>query len=222
MNGVRAACFLPNPGRLRELLTPRAELLLNPCMMPQRNTAYDVFGVFQDGRLVPLDTRLTNMLVHEALEGKRIPEFVEYESIQPEFKYRHSRFDFKLADKSHRCLLEVKCCTLVEDRVAKFPDAPTQRGARHLLDLIRATKHGYRSAILFVIQNHNAKIFTPNWLTDTAFAETLIEASRTGVEVSARQVLFSRNSITLDGQVEVSLHPKTNRTKSTSVTKSGR
>jgi len=119
--------YLPNPGRMRELLYPGAEVLLRDVgATPHRKTAYDLIGVHLEEQMVSVDTRVPNRLIREALRNRDLDEFSEYSVIRPEYRYGHSRIDFYLAKDGERCLLEVKSCTLVEEGVALFPDAPTK------------------------------------------------------------------------------------------------
>jgi len=162
-------CHLPNPGRLKELLVPDAELLLRPAKNPdRRKTKFDVFAVKAEGRTVVVDSRIPNQIMREALGSGEIAEFSGYELVRSEPAYGKSRLDFLLAgDKL--CFVEVKSCTLVRNGVALFPDAPTERGRRHLQELARAHEEGYRACILFVIQREDAKLLMPNDETDPDF-----------------------------------------------------
>lgn len=197
-------CFLPNPGRMHELLRPEVEVFVREVKRKKnRKTVYDLIGVLHRGELVSLDTRVPNKLLFEALKNKDIEELNMYNFVKPEWTYGNSRFDFFLSNKCQNCLLEVKSCTLVEDGVALFPDAPTLRGKRHLLELIDAKKEGYRACILFVVQRVNANVFTPNDKTDPDFGEAFREALKNGVEAYAYYSEFVGNKIFLRDKVEV-------------------
>jgi sugar fermentation stimulation protein A len=124
--------------------------------------------------------------------------------VHPEFKYGNSKFDFLLMD-GEKCLLEVKSCTLVKNNVAMFPDAPTDRGRRHVEELIYAKKDGYRTCVIFVIQRPDAERFSPNDKTDPKFGKTLRKAFQEGVEVYAYSSEFAGKNITLIGRIEVVL-----------------
>jgi len=130
--------FLPNPGRMHELLTPGTEVVLREVLKENRKTDYDLIGVFHNGQMVSVDSRVPNKLILEALRNREIEELSDYNTIKPEYGYGHTRFDFFLANEHERCLLEVKSCTLVKDGVAMFPDAKTERGRRHVRDLAKA------------------------------------------------------------------------------------
>ena len=197
--------FVPNPGRMRELLIYGTEVILRENSKMVRKTAYDMVGVLYKGQMVSIDSRVPNKLVYEALKNKDLEEFSMYDTIKPEYRYGHTRFDFFLTDKDERCLLEVKSCTLVKEAVALFPDAKTQRGSRHMRDLARAKREGFRASVLFVIQRTDACSFSPNDETDPEFGKVLREASEDEVEVYAYYSQFTGNEITLKGKIRVNL-----------------
>ena len=197
--------FLPNTGRMHELLTLGAEVVLREVLKENRKTDYDLIGVFCDGQLVSIDSRVPNKLVLEALRNKDMEELSEYDTITPEYSYGHTRFDFLLANEHEKCLLEVKSCTLVKDGVALFPDAKTERGTKHVRDLIKAGREGYRACVLFIVQRTDAHMFAPNDETDPEFGKALRDAAVKGVEVYAYSSEFSEKKITLRGKVEVEL-----------------
>jgi sugar fermentation stimulation protein A len=199
--------FLPNPGRMHELLTPGTEVILREVLKENRKTDYDLIGVFYNGQVVSVDSRVPNKLVLEALKNGDIEELSEYNIIKPEYGYGHTRFDFFLANEHESCLLEVKSCTLVKDGVALFPDAETERGRRHVRDLVKAKKEGYRACVLFVVQRTDADVFAPNDETDSEFGKVLRDATVKGVEVYAYYSEFVGNKITLKGKVKVALEP---------------
>lgn len=197
--------FLPNPGRLHELLTLGAEVILREASNGKRKTSYDLIGVHHKGHLVSVDSRVPNKLVLQALVNKDFPEFSEYSKIKPEFSYGRTRFDFFLDDRQKPCLIEVKSCTLVEEGVAMFPDAKTERGKRHVMDLLRAKNEGYRACVVFIIQRADAHVFSPADKIDSEFGEALRQAVNGGVEVYAYSSQFVGNKIMLKGKVEVKL-----------------
>ena len=196
-------CFLPNPGRMHELLLPDVEVFVKEAWKENRKTRYDMIGVMHNGELVSVDTRVPNKLVFEALKNKELEEFKDYDFVKPEWSYGNSRFDFFLSNNNEKCLLEVKSCTLLKDGVALFPDAPTLRGSRHLRELIGAKKEGYRACVLFVIQRVNAHVFGPNDETDPDFGEAFRDALQNGVEAYAYYSEFLETRITLMDKNEV-------------------
>jgi sugar fermentation stimulation protein A len=148
-----------------------------------------------------------NKLVLEALRNGDIEELGEYSIIKPEYGYGHNRFDFFLANKRESCFLEVKSATLVKDSVALFPDAVTERGKRHVNDLVKAKKEGYRACVLFVVQRTDARAFAPSDETDPEFGKALRNAALEGVEIYAYKMEVSRNFslLSLSSRLDVNL-----------------
>ena len=199
--------FLPNPGRMHELLIPGTEVFLRKVTKEKRKTCYDLIGVSYNSQMVSLDSRVPNKLVLEALRNQDIAELSKYRVIKPEFRYGHSRFDFFLANELESCLLEVKSSTLVKDGLAMFPDAVTERGRRHVNELVKAKKEGYRACILFLIQRIDAHSFAPSDETDPKFGKALRNAANEGVEVYAykTEIAINFSSITLSSRLKVNL-----------------
>jgi sugar fermentation stimulation protein A len=206
IEGRTLPSFLPNPGRMHELLTTGTDVLLREVLKENRKTNYDLIGVHHNDQMVSIDSRIPNKLVFEALINRNIEELSEYDSIRPEYSHRDSRFDFLLSNRHESCLLEVKSCTLVKNGVALFPDAPTERGRRHLRTLVEAKKRDYRACVLFIVQRTDAQVFSPNDETDPEFGEILRNAYLKGVEVFAYYSEFSETKITLRGKVKVELN----------------
>jgi len=185
VNGKGELAHLPNPGRLREILVPGRRLLLRPAGNGSRKTRWTAVGADLSGMLVSLDSTLPNRFVPGALAAGAIPPFRGWEIVAKEPKLGAGRSDFLLVRGKRKLFLEVKSVTLVEDGVALFPDAPTDRGRRHLRELVGAVREGIRAAILFVVQRPDAHRFGPNMTTDPAFAETFWKALEQGVEAYA-------------------------------------
>ena len=198
---VRVHC--PDPGRLRELLIPHAGVIVHvscadPLTAPARKTAYDLrFVEHPDtGTLISLDSRLPNALFGEGLHAGFFAPFRDYRSLAREVSVPHagpgavrSRIDYRLIDAAGRtCWIEVKSATLVEDGVAYFPDAVTERGRRHVEELRHLVEQGDRAAICFVVQRPDARCLRPQWEHDPAFSAALHGAGQAGVELYAATV----------------------------------
>ena len=196
---------LPNSGRLRELLVPGRHVLLGAAQAPGRLTSYDLLMVDLDGTLVSIDARLPSRLLCESLRAGRLEEFVGYAEVRREVTYGQSRLDLVLegGPDGERCFIEAKSVTLVEDGVALFPDAPTQRGRRHLGELARARAEGHRAAVVFVVQRDDATSFSPHNEADPAFGQALREAAKAGVEVYAYKCRVSEGEVTLNAPLPV-------------------
>lgn len=169
--------FLPNPGRMQELLLPGTivhVMAASQGASGKRKTKYTVLAAERDGAPVFLHTHLVNEAARTLIEEGCIPEFEHAEVVRAEVPVGHSRFDFLLRDAKGDIYLEVKSCTLFANGVAMFPDAVTERGRRHLVELAAIARGGTRTAVMFVIQSPNVQYFMPNYHTDLAFSETLL------------------------------------------------
>lgn len=202
--GSRTLCHLPNPGRLQELLRPGALVLLRPRPREKRKTAYDLVATRKGDVLVSLDTRLPNKAVRRWLEDGTLPDFLGYREVLSEVPLGESRVDFLLRN-GPPCYLEVKSCTLVEEGIALFPDAPTVRGRRHVATLQRAADAGFRACVLFVVQRPDAVSFRPHDTRDPAFRRSLREARAHGVEVLAYRSRFDRVTLVDPRRIQTDL-----------------
>ncbi|NOX44289.1 MAG: DNA/RNA nuclease SfsA [Caldiserica bacterium] len=185
VDGTRELAHLPNPGRLREILTPGRMILLRGAASGKRKTRWTAIGADLSGMLVSLDSTLPNRFFPEALAAGAIPPFRGWDIAAVEPRLCAGRADFLLARGDERLFVEVKSVTLVKEGVALFPDAPTARGRRHLRELAGAVHGGNRAAVLFVVQRPDARRFGPNADTDPAFAEAFWEALELGVRAYA-------------------------------------
>lgn len=179
----REICHVKNTGRCRELLVPGAEIYVQRNHNPSRKTSLDLITVRKGERLINMDSQIPN---HVAAQWLRESGFVSpYAVIKPEKKYGNSRFDLYIEDGDRKLFMEVKGVTLEEDGVVRFPDAPTERGVKHLKELTAALSEGYEAAVLFVIQMNQVKYLEPNDRTHAAFGDALRQAAAAGVQVLA-------------------------------------
>ena len=176
--GDELVVHVKNTGRCKELLIPGCMVYLEKAANPERKTPYDLVAVEKDGRIINIDSQAPNQVVKEYLVSQK-----QYSYIKPEYKYGNSRVDFYMEKKSEKYLMEVKGCTLFRDGVGYFPDAPTERGAKHLRELAAAIREGYHARIVFVIQGEGIREVRPNTETDPEFTKAFIEARAAGVEV---------------------------------------
>ena len=203
VDGKELACHVKNTGRCRELLVPGAGVYLEEARSPGRKTPYSLIAVQKGKLLINIDSQAPNRAVKEWLEEGGL--FPDLTLIQPEKKFGDSRFDFYLDRPGERWFLEVKGVTLEENGTVYFPDAPTQRGVRHVAELRRCLALGYRAAVLFVIQLEGALCFSPNRATHAAFADELALAQKEGVSLLAWDCRITPDSMTLNAPVPIRL-----------------
>lgn len=199
-----------NTGRCKELLSEGAVVYLEPARNPQRKTGYSLISVEKSredgtGLLVNMDSQVPNAVVEEALLAFKIPEIGAVTELKREAKKGNSRFDFYYETVDAKGFIEVKGVTLEESGVARFPDAPTVRGNKHIQELIQLQKDGFRNYIVFLVQMKDVQLFTPNDDTDPAFGKSLRMAYEQGVGVLCYDSLVEPDSIFLDLPVPVEL-----------------
>ena len=203
LEGQIQVCHVKNTGRCRELLVPGAAVYLEGSENPARKTKYDLVAVEKDGLLVNMDAQAPNAVFGEwAAAGGFRPGLTV---LRPETAYGSSRFDFYWETSEKRGFVEVKGVTLEEDGAVFFPDAPTQRGVKHLEELMTARAAGYEAAVCFIIQMEGAAYFAPNDRTHPAFGEALRRAAAAGVEVLAMDCAVAPDRLTVRGPVPVRL-----------------
>ena len=183
VDGDEIKVHVKNTGRCKELLIPGCTVYLEKAGNPERKTPYDLVAVEKDGRIINIDSQAPNKVVKEWLESTG-----KYSKVQPEYKYGNSRIDFymekEIPNKSvHPYLMEVKGCTLFKDGIGYFPDAPTERGTKHLKELTMALEKGIKTRVAFVIQGEGISEVRPNEETDPEFAKAFYEAKKAGVEI---------------------------------------
>ncbi|TAK29364.1 MAG: DNA/RNA nuclease SfsA [Chloroflexota bacterium] len=205
LEGQTVSAHVPNSGRLPALLEPGKTVLVRPSPRADRRTSHDLVMVQHTTGLVSVDTRMPTLLVASALRAGLIPEMDGYDQVRPEVVYGQSRLDFRLSRQDEECMVEVKSVTLVEQGLALFPDAPTQRGTRHLRELLHAHQRGFRAVIFFVVQRRDAVHLSPNDPTDPLFGATLRDVVHRGVEAICYRCDVGRTLIRLDQRIPVQL-----------------
>lgn len=198
--GVRTV-HVKNTGRCRELLTPGAEVWLVPAGNPARKTAYDLVAVNKGGLLINMDAQAPNQVFCE-WAGAQLPQGA---ALHREYTYGDSRLDFCFETEKGLFLVEVKGVTLEEGGAARFPDAPTERGVKHIRELQRAAEAGLEATLLFVIQMENIRTMAPNDETHPAFGAALREAAARGVRVCAWDCTVAPDRIAIRRPVPVIL-----------------
>lgn len=202
IDGQEQVVHVKNTGRCRELLVPGAAVWCQRSDNPARKTRYDLIAVEKGGRLINMDSQAPNTAAREWLESGGLGKI---ENLRPETVHGDSRFDFSFTLEGKPCFLEVKGVTLENDGVCAFPDAPTERGAKHLRGLAEAVRQGYGAYVLFVIQMADVKYLHPNDRTDPDFGTALREAAAQGVHIVAVECRVSEDTMEISGSVPVHL-----------------
>ena len=172
---------------------------------PNRKTRYSLISVEKNGRWVNIDSQAPNAVAFEALKKGELIEIGLVDSVKREVAYGDSRFDLYFEKDGEKGFIEVKGVTLENDGVVMFPDAPTSRGTKHVLELTKAVQEGYSCSILFVIQMKGCRLFTPNKEMDPAFSDALLRASQQGVQIMVYECIVKEDELILDQRIPVSL-----------------
>lgn len=208
LNDKDETVHVKNTGRCKELLIPGCRVWLSVSDNPMRKTKYDLIcsekpREDQPPLLINLDSQVPNDAAGEWLRSSSL--FSKNAVIRREYTFGNSRFDFYIEDGERRAFLEVKGVTLENNGIASFPDAPTERGVKHLRELIRCVSEGYEAYVLFVIQMKEISAFTPNDETHKEFGEVLRLANDSGVKILAMDCKVKNDSIVIDKEVKVVL-----------------
>ena len=202
IDGKQEICHVKNTGRCRELLPVGAKVWCLDADSPTRKTRYDLIAVQKGSRIINMDSQAPNAAAREWLAAGGLGKI---ESLKPESRFGDSRFDFSFTKDGVPCFLEVKGVTLENDGICAFPDAPTERGAKHLKELTRLRQEGYGAYVLFVIQMSDVAYLHPNDATDPAFGAALREAAKAGVQILAMDCAVTCDTMTIQNPVELRL-----------------
>jgi sugar fermentation stimulation protein A len=203
VDGQEETVHVKNTGRCKELLLPGRTVWLEEGSNPNRKTKYDLIAVDKDGLLVNMDAQAPNKVFAEwAMDGKFIPNLT---LLRPETTWGSSRFDFYWEAGERKGFVEVKGCTLEENGFCRFPDAPTERGVKHLNELTACLSEGYEAAVCFIIQMDGMKEFSPNDATHPAFGDALRAAQAAGVRVLAVGCAVEPDSLRITHHIPVAL-----------------
>ncbi|MBQ7257928.1 MAG: DNA/RNA nuclease SfsA [Abditibacteriota bacterium] len=203
INGKTETVHVKNTGRCKEILTPGVPCYLEKSQNPNRKTSYDLIAVEKGDRLINIDSQAVNKVFLEFLQSGGL--FKDITLIKPETTFGKSRFDFYIERRRGGAFIEVKGVTLERDGVMSFPDAPTERGTKHINELIQAHKVGYETYIVFVVQTEKVKYFTPNYETDLIFGQSLKEAKQKGVKVLAYDCSVTPDEISILKKIKIKL-----------------
>lgn len=206
VNGEEEIVHVRNTGRCRELLLPNAKVILEDCShISGRKTKYSLVAVWKDNMLVNMDSQIPNQVVFNGLKNNEIDGISNLTNIRKEVFFGKSRFDIYFESENQKGFIEVKGVTLEDRGIAKFPDAPTLRGAKHALEMTEAVKQGYMGIIIFLVQMSGPSEFRLNWEMDPNFSQAVKVASYNGVKVLAYDALVSSNDIIIGKPIKVNL-----------------
>ena len=200
IDGEVHVCHVKNTGRCKELLIPGVKVFLEESDNPNRKTKFDLIAVYKGDKLFNIDSNAPNKVFYEWLK-----ELNEITLIKPERTYKNSRFDFYVEAGERKAFIEVKGVTLEKDGVHMFPDAPTERGVKHINELISCVKEGYGGAIVFVVQTNFGEYFTPNRDTHPEFAQALKIAEKQGVKILCFNCDVAPNELKIKEKIKVIL-----------------
>lgn len=200
--GAEQVCHVKNTGRCRELLPPGAKVWCQRSDNPARKTKFDLITVQKGSLLINMDSQAPNTAAGEWLRAGGLGKI---ENLRRETVHDDSRFDLSFVKDGRQCFLEVKGVTLEQDGICAFPDAPTERGAKHLRGLLRAAQEGYGAYVLFVIQMSPVRYLHPNDITDPGFGEALRRAAAGGVQILAVDCKVTENTMEIQHPVPVVL-----------------
>lgn len=201
--GREEIVHVKNTGRCKELLLPGVTVYVQHFPEGKRKTKYDLIAVEKQNILINMDSQAPNKVVQEWLVAKE--PFGKITYLKPECKHGDSRFDFYLETEAKKIFIEVKGVTLEEKGVVMFPDAPTERGVKHVQELRHCLEQGYEAVVIFVVQMEGMRYFTPNRRTHAAFAEALERAEACGVKILALTCAVTPDSLTINGAIPVQL-----------------
>lgn len=201
IDGKEEICHIKNTGRCRELLTKGARVLVQEFDLEKRKTKYDLVSVYKGNNLVNMDSQAPNKIFADWVRKKEF--FGEDALIKPESRFGNSRFDFYIETKNRKIYVEVKGVTLETDGIAAFPDAPTERGRKHINELCSCIDEGYEAYVFFVIQMKNIHKMIPNCKTDPEFAKALKKAKEKGVGIYAIDCIVKPGEVVADEFVEI-------------------
>jgi sugar fermentation stimulation protein A len=210
IDGAEELCHVKNTGRCRELLIENAEIFLQFDDKAGRKTRFSLISVVKGKKLINIDSQAPNKIFHEWLTKGDL--FKNIVAIKPEYTYKNSRFDFYVKTSEKDIFIEIKGATLEENSVVLFPDAPTERGLKHIYELCDARLNGYETYIIFIIQMRGVLYLSPNYRTHRAFGEALNYAESKGVNILAYDCNVTENTIELNEKINIILNNNSEET----------
>lgn len=203
VDGEEEIVHVKNTGRCREILKEGTKVILEEAQNKERKTKYSLIAAYKGDELINIDSQVPNAVVYEGVLEDKIKEIAGVTNLRREVVYGNSRFDLYFEKGDRKGFIEVKGVTLEAEGVAMFPDAPTERGCKHIYEMVKAVEEGYDGFIFFLIQMKGVNYLTPNELRDPKFAEALKLASTKGVRILAYDAVVHEDEIRIGNPVEV-------------------
>lgn len=203
LDGKEEIAHVKNTGRCREILMEGTEVFLEKAENLNRKTGYSLISAYKGNALINIDSQVPNAVVFEGISNKKVSEFLGVCKLKREVFYGNSRFDIYFETPFEKGFIEVKGVTLEENGVAMFPDAPTERGTKHVNEMVKAVQEGYSGYIFFLIQMKGVEYFTPYEKMDSDFAAALKNARDNGVKILAYDSYVTESEITIDREIKV-------------------
>lgn len=203
INGNMEMVHVKNTGRCKEILVQGTKVYLEKSNNPHRKTKYSIVSAYKGNKLINIDSQVPNDVVFESINSGKIDMFKDIVSLKREVSYGNSRFDLFFERENKKGFIEIKGVTLEVDSLSLFPDAPTERGKKHVDEMVKAVQEGYEGYIFFLIQMDDINFFTPNINMDKNFSESLLTAKKSGVKILAYNSIVTKDEIVLDKQVKV-------------------
>ena len=205
IEGKNEICHVKNTGRCKELLIEGASIYVQEHDNSNRKTKYSLIGVWKDNMLVNMYSQVPNKVVFDGIKKGEIHELLKISHLKREVTFGKSRFDMYFEAGDEKGCIEVKGVTLEKNGLSMFPDAPTERGRKHVLEMIQAVNGGYRGIIFFLLQMKGPHLFKVNWKMDPKFSQAVKLASENGVEIMAYDSIVSTDGIKIGSQIEIDL-----------------
>ena len=203
IDGELEKVHVKNTGRCKEILKKGTKVYLERSNNPNRKTRYSLISAYKGDLLINIDSQVPNDVVYSSIYSNKIVELMEVDYLKREVPYGNSRFDLYYEKEQEKGFIEIKGVTLEADGLSMFPDAPTERGTKHVLEMIKSIKEGYKSYIFFLIQMEGIDCFKPNETMDKKFANALQMAKKEGVNMLAYNSIVTKDEINLDKRVEI-------------------
>lgn len=203
VDGISEKVHVKNTGRCKEILTEGTKVYLERSNNPNRKTKYSIISAYKGDQLINIDSQVPNDVVYSSILSNKVSELKNVDLLQKEVTYGNSRFDLYYEKNNIKGFLEVKGVTLEKNGIAMFPDAPTTRGTKHLLELIESLKEGYESYLFFLIQMTDISYFKPNKIMDEQFYTALLEAKDAGVHILAYNSIVKKHEIHLNKNIDI-------------------